>query len=436
MQTQTFIKSLLFVFFAAIFLAFIVIKQVDAQESAVTTSTEKNAEAGKKDQVSTPIIVPDALPVDPRLFSLLKLSEVNAFSATNLLANLQENLAHYNEAEKFLLTLAQAIQANNNQQFDKAVSLLEKVRELIKHIPKKQRVQPVFSNAHLVLAQSYVALEQFDLAFLEKKAYMKDFYDYSSMQKKQTIAELTEKHALTQKKEVNELLKNENKLKGLQIAKIQNQEQNHFYLIILIVSTIAVFILLFIHQLVLRKKLIKLAKIDVLTGIANRTVLFELGGKMLEEQNQQQKELSVVLLDVDNFKNINDNFGHQVGDKVLMQIALLGCEAMRSRDLFSRLGGEEFVALLPNTSITEAKAIAERIKEKIAAFDFQSLGCNQQVTASLGVVCLCQLDNKIESNFDILLHAADLAMYQAKARGKNQVISYDAIANESERRKP
>jgi diguanylate cyclase (GGDEF)-like protein len=382
------------------------------------------------------ILAPDILTVDPRLFSLLKLSESGIYSAKALLADLRKSLPSYNAAEQFLFFLAQAIQANNNKQFNEAVALLETMRDLEQNIPKNQRIQPVFSNAHLIRAQSYVALDQFDLAFLEKKAYLKAFYAYSSMQKKNTIALLTKKHALTQKKEVNELLKNENKLKGLQIAKIQNQEQNHYYLIVLIVSTIAVFILLFIRQLVLRKKLIKLAKVDVLTGIANRTVLFELGGKMIEEQSKQPRELSVVLLDVDNFKSINDKYGHQVGDKVLIQIALLGCEAMRSRDLFSRLGGEEFVALLPNTSIAEAKAIAERIKEKISTFDFQLLGCGQQVTVSLGVVCLCQLNNEAENSFDTLLHAADLAMYQAKARGKNQVISYDAIANESERRKP
>lgn len=143
----------------------------------------------------------------------------------------------------------------------------------------------------------------------------------------------------------------------------------------------------------------------------------------METSTQQQLKLSVLLFDIDDFKLINDNFSHHVGDMVLTKVAQLVSETMRSRDIFARIGSNEFVAILPSTDIDKAKAIAVRVIEKITQHDFSELGLNNNITISLGVAN----NHDTKAIFDDLLRAADFAMYQARAQGRNQMVSYSAI---------
>jgi diguanylate cyclase (GGDEF)-like protein len=115
---------------------------------------------------------------------------------------------------------------------------------------------------------------------------------------------------------------------------------------------------------------------------------------------------------------------------VLVKVSELVKETMRSRDVFSRLGGEEFVALLPFADNNKAKAIAMHIKEKIANHDFSNLMLQCKVTVSIGVATM----ESDQMSFDDLLHGADLAMYQAKEQGRNTVVCYKNIATAQERR--
>ncbi len=178
--------------------------------------------------------------------------------------------------------------------------------------------------------------------------------------------------------------------------------------------------MLLFRQLGIRNKLILLTRTDALTGLANRNTLFEHGEQMVTSFTEQPEELSILLLDLDRFRKINDKFGHHVGDEVLMAISDLVKETMRSRDLLSRFGGDEFVALLPFADNNKAKAIAMHINEKIAQYDFSSLMLQSRVTFSIGVATMA--DN--QTSFDDLLHKADLAMYQAKEQGRNTVVCY------------
>ena len=131
-------------------------------------------------------------------------------------------------------------------------------------------------------------------------------------------------------------------------------------------------------------------------------------------------ELSVLMLDIDHFKSVNDSFGHDVGDKVICHVAALASETMRSRDFLARIGGEEFAAILPDANIEQARAIAERIREKVQDNSKGNKNNTIEVTVSIGLASI----NDMRENFDSLLHAADIAMYQAKANGRNQVCSY------------
>jgi len=163
----------------------------------------------------------------------------------------------------------------------------------------------------------------------------------------------------------------------------------------------------------LNAALLRISSTDMLTGIANR---LKLSGDLENAMARARKfktPLCVVLLDVDNFKNVNDTHGHLVGDMVLKDLSSVTSAALRSGDLIGRWGGEEFLALLPGVAAGEAAQIAERLRVNICEHVFvNGLRC----TVSMGVAEMHRDDTQ-----DSLTHRADQALYKAKRSGKNRV---------------
>jgi diguanylate cyclase (GGDEF)-like protein len=164
------------------------------------------------------------------------------------------------------------------------------------------------------------------------------------------------------------------------------------------------------------KKLIYEATHDYLTKLFNRQ---ELNNKLEEEikrYKRYKENLSIIMFDIDNFKNINDTYGHNIGDDVLIAIANISKQNIRSTDLLARWGGEEFLLLLPQTTILDAKKIAEKIRIKV---ENSNLIADNSivVTISLGITLFNENDTK--NNF---LKRVDEALYQAKTLGKNRSI--------------
>lgn len=361
---------------------------------------------------------------------LLELSNQSPNEAMDLIPNYIADMSIFNYAEQYLILLAQANIKQYQQQHHMVITILEKTTPLTKYIAQKQLNQPLFSDAYLVLAASYAALKDYKNAYHNKKKYVDDFNDYSDTKRENTVEKITEKYEVANKNQENELLDNQNKLKALHLNSVQQQQQDLQKKILLIFSTILLFVLLFLRQFKVRKKLLLLSETDSLTSLLNRAALFKQGHILIKKANAEQLELSVLLFDIDAFKEINDNLGHSVGDAVLKKIAELISETMRSRDVFARLVGEQFVAILPSSDLSHAKAIAVRVLEKISQHDFKELGVNHQITVSLGIATI----KDTNAEFDDILHAADLAMYQAKALGKNQIVTYDSIVKDQERR--
>jgi diguanylate cyclase len=170
----------------------------------------------------------------------------------------------------------------------------------------------------------------------------------------------------------------------------------------------------------MHKKLRKLAETDELTGISNRHHFSQLAHAAISYSEKSQQSLSFILLDLDFFKKINDNFGHQVGDWALKQAVIAARSVCRNNDVIGRMGGEEFAILLPGCSIDKAMALAESCRSAIAAVDSSESGHTFNITASFGVAdtdC-CGYD------FDKLFAAADSALYQSKDMGRNKVYCY------------
>jgi diguanylate cyclase (GGDEF)-like protein len=157
--------------------------------------------------------------------------------------------------------------------------------------------------------------------------------------------------------------------------------------------------------------------IDPLTGIANRRAFLQDSEAQLKRQATDPQPIAVMLLDLDNFKAINDRFGHAIGDRVLQMFAEVGSESMRRSDIFGRLGGEEFAALLVDASRDRALAVAEQIRSSFAEITSEVEGRPVVATVSIGVV----ISYDAVLDLSALLAQADHALYRAKDNGRNRI---------------
>ena len=172
-----------------------------------------------------------------------------------------------------------------------------------------------------------------------------------------------------------------------------------------------------------------MAVTDALTVAFNRRHFFIAGERRFAHARRLHEPASVLLLDVDDFKAVNDLHGHALGDRVLIAVGQACMARMRESDLLARYGGEEFVALLPATTRTHALQVAERIRAAVAGLQFSTdAGGSVRPTVSVGVAMLTTESSTEPSIFDGLLAQADSAMYRAKCGGKNRVDTGTGLA--------
>ncbi|MCG7915481.1 MAG: sensor domain-containing diguanylate cyclase [Candidatus Thiodiazotropha weberae] len=164
-------------------------------------------------------------------------------------------------------------------------------------------------------------------------------------------------------------------------------------------------------------KLLQEANTDELTGLYNRRELNKIAGIEFKRAKRFNRDYSILIIDLDNFKKVNDTYGHTIGDQILQHNANIFLDSTRSEDLLARYGGEEFVMLLPETDIEGARLLAQRICDDVRSKPFDSSHENIATTVSIGI---SQIDQNDESYTDIL-ERSDIALYMAKRTGKNRV---------------
>ncbi len=170
----------------------------------------------------------------------------------------------------------------------------------------------------------------------------------------------------------------------------------------------------------LERELHRLATTDMLTGMANRRAFLEMATTIYERARTHVEPLTLLMLDLDHFKDINDRLGHLEGDRALVEFAHAVRAHLRASDIVGRLGGEEFGVLLPLTSATEALEVATRILQGIAGLQLHDeTGHPYHITASLGMGAIRATDRSLRD----MLDRADQALYLAKNRGRNQIAS-------------
>jgi diguanylate cyclase (GGDEF)-like protein len=189
---------------------------------------------------------------------------------------------------------------------------------------------------------------------------------------------------------------------------------------LLLLSTGLIFLLLIItFVLVLfSRKLHRLATTDPMTNLANRRRVFEFANKAFDKALKRKEDFSVVVFDLDRFKRINDTFGHEMGDGVIIAVSDICKQLVREGNLIGRLGGEEFIVVLPNLNGEKAVEIAEAMRLGIADYDWKSMDSKLSVTSSFGVACLTERTDDIDG----LIRISDDALYHAKDAGRNTVI--------------
>ena len=170
------------------------------------------------------------------------------------------------------------------------------------------------------------------------------------------------------------------------------------------------------------EKMRDLAMHDELTGLWNRRAFYSHALSELERTSRQESSICIILLDIDNFKSVNDKYGHLVGDQALKMVADRLKEEVRQYDRVGRWGGEEFIVVLPATTLEEGTSIAERLRMSVALAELPiKNNAALQVQISLGVSCF---EGNQSIDLDTLVDRADEMLYQAKENGRNQVCIY------------
>ena len=165
------------------------------------------------------------------------------------------------------------------------------------------------------------------------------------------------------------------------------------------------------------EELLQLASTDILTGLTNRRAIIQQAQAEIRRASRYQKDLAVMMLDIDHFKQVNDQYGHAAGDRVLAEFAALCMQSIRDSDLAGRYGGEEVFILMPEIDLKTAILSAERLRMTVAAHPFKlSDGRELSVSCSIGIAMYMPQ----QDDLDKLLLRADQALYQAKHQGRNR----------------
>ncbi|WP_232847231.1 tetratricopeptide repeat-containing diguanylate cyclase [Shewanella nanhaiensis] len=214
-----------------------------------------------------------------------------------------------------------------------------------------------------------------------------------------------------------------NKDRELYTAKAElteSQRNNERMMLLLICGSLVVLTLFAINMTLQKRKYMRLAEFDLLTGIFNRGTGQDLAENRYIKDSMSGIDFSVILFDLDDFKRVNNNYGHAMGDWVLKKVCEVVNKECRSSDIFTRFGGEEFALFMPNTSESVAREVAEKCKARILAIDTRYSGHEFTIRARFGISTSTEKDLSLDS----ILQRADIAMYQSKQQARERVSVY------------
>ena len=278
--------------------------------------------------------------------------------------------------------------------------------------------QRYLEHLHESKAQTLEAAGQTQAALEEYKRYLAVHEEVGRQRSDQQAQMLREQFDTDRAKLENQRLKAEQKLKDQEVESLKQArrwQQTAMGLLVIVLGMLAI---LAIRQLARLRIWKRMASVDALTGVPNLRGMEAFGRQTMRNARTMLEPLSLLAIDVDRFKAVNDKHGHAIGDRVLQQIARACHESMREGDLLGRIGGEEFLAVLPKTKLDHALDVAERLRNRVASLKLVDVPEDIQATISIGAAEMLPDD----TSFDALKHRADVAMYSAKNGGRNRVV--------------
>mgnify|MGYP002700270463 CR=1 FL=1 len=331
-----------------------------------------------------------------------------------------EGLIDY-KAEMFKRKTQCLIAANK---LEEATESLEKAIDIFKDIPE-------LLGTHWQIETLKISAELAEAKGDSKEAYqlLKEFNknEMEMLKTKTSDRLLRVRGALEAERQQVEisLLKQRAKVQKLQFE--QQKQENTIQAYIISFVILFIFFMLFFAYFQWRhnQKLTLLSVRDSLTNSFNRRYVFNFLHKSVNENHSERKTISIMVIDIDDFKQVNDHYGHPFGDKVIRKVAEIGSEILRAEDVIGRVGGEEFLCVLPRTDAVQSLHIAQRFVNKVNEHDFfaedeSDIHQRVKVTVSIG---LATTSRDIQTSSELYIQA-DKALYHAKDSGKNRAIQY------------
>jgi diguanylate cyclase (GGDEF)-like protein len=269
-------------------------------------------------------------------------------------------------------------------------------------------------------AEILAARGEWRAAYLEAQTLRETQASLEKGMMKERTSRLRVQFDAARKEEQNSALQAENRRRTAELDSARRARNLQRLVIALGGALLLLLGMMALQQLRRNRRMSSLAMTDDLTGLPNRRHILQfLERQRIAAANETERGLAVVAFDIDHFKRINDDYGHGGGDRVLGAVAAVVCPHLRASDRIGRIGGEEFLVVLPGTSIREAQMIAERLRTTIESATWAGLRTDARVTASFGVAERCAEDHAAGS----LLKRADDALYRAKRQGRNRVVA-------------
>ena len=291
-----------------------------------------------------------------------------------------------------------------------------------------QNVQNLILNIQSLTAKLQAQLGEWEEAYKAQQKYFELYVKAHNKDTKRHVEKLKIKFDTERRETENKILEQDNAIQRLRLKEAQWQRRLQWMVVTFFAMTTCFFMYVILRQRRSRRLLAVLAETDSLTELHNRRFIYTKAEKLFKELRSKGITMSVIIFDIDLFKSINDQYGHATGDDVLRWVASSSKQQMREKDILARIGGEEFLAVLPNVEHDVALHIAERLRLYLAHKPREFNGHMFKVTASFGVATW----SETVPSFDQLVANADGALYRAKESGRNNVKAAEVDTSASE----
>jgi diguanylate cyclase (GGDEF)-like protein len=301
------------------------------------------------------------------------------------------------------------------------LNILERATFLLEEIEPyyaKFELNSTSYQIHQMLQKIYFDRKEFEKAYSHQSKALALYQINQNEESSKALAKVRTEMDIELNKVQQRLL-----AKEYEVVKLNNTRQKTLLdsqnqLLLLFSGLIFLLVIITFVLILFSRKLHRLATTDAMTKLANRRRVFEFANKEFSKSLKKKQSFAVVIFDLDRFKRVNDTFGHEMGDKVIIKVSDICKKFVEEGTLLGRLGGEEFIIVLPNSSGESATEIAEKMRCGIEQYDWKSMHNDLCVTSSFGVACFSEHSDDLDG----LIRLSDDALYQAKDSGRNTVI--------------